>query len=212
MTIVVAGDNRLAQDSLVASISASFDIQPICLNSLEEVFHAHAEIGTESLVLLDYGLGAAKEALTEIRGRLPRQPRVALYGAPGIPDEAMRWLNYGYDGYMPRSMSASAIVCAIQLMMRGERFVPSITIGGTSQIGMERRLNTPALSPRQNEILALVATGASNKHIARALRVEEVTVKSHVKAIFRKLGVHTRTEAARFVLTGADRQSVRATA
>ena len=60
----------------------------------------------------------------------------------------------------------------------------------------------PTLSPRQSEILSLVATGASNKHIARALRVEEVTVKSHVKAIFRKLGVHTRTEAARFVLAG----------
>ena len=206
MTIVVAGDNRLAQDSLVASINASFDSSPMCLNNLEEVFAASDRIGSISLVLIDYDLGAAKEALTEIRSRLSCLPRVALYSAPGNPDEAMRWLNHGYDGYMPRSMSASAIVCAIQLMMRGERFVPSITIGGALRIGAEPRLSTPALSPRQNEILALVATGASNKHIARALRVEEVTVKSHVKAIFRKLGVHTRTEAARFVLTGPDRQ------
>lgn len=114
----------------------------------------------------------------------------------------MRWLNLGYDGYLPRSMSASAIVCAVQLMMRGERFVPSITIDSTPRTSGEARLVSPALSPRQNEILAMVATGASNKHIARALSVEEVTVKSHVKAIFRKLGVHSRTEAARHVLAG----------
>lgn len=205
MTIVVAGENRLAKDSLIANISASFEVTTISLDNLEDVVSAGDRMCSDALVLLDYEMGAAIEALHELRSRLVRRPRVALYSAPGNPDEAMRCLNLGYDGYLPRTMSASAIVCAIQLMIRGERFVPSITIDGTPRTMVDRGGTLPSLSPRQSEILSLVATGASNKHIARALQVEEVTVKSHVKAIFRKLGVHTRTEAARYVLTGVER-------
>lgn len=205
MAIVVAGDNRLAKDSLIANINASFKTDACCVDSLEDVLFAVERMGSDALVLLDYEMGPAGDALHGVRSRLPRRLRVAVYSAPGDPDEAMRWLNHGYDGYLPRTMSASAIVCAIHLMMRGERFVPSITIDGALRPVLDSRQSFPALSPRQSEILGMVATGASNKHIARALQVEEVTVKSHVKAIFRKLGVHTRTEAARCVLTGFDR-------
>lgn len=202
MTIVVAGENRLAKDSLVANINASFDMQVFCIESLSEVALSFDTIDNDSLLLVDYDMALRSEALDNFRFEFPCRPRVAIYSAPGAPDEAMRWLNLGYDGYLPRTMSASAIVCAVQLMIRGERFVPSITIDGALRSISEAPVPCYSLSPRQNQILTLVATGASNKHIARALGVEEVTVKSHVKAIFRKLGVHTRTEAARYLLTG----------
>lgn len=206
MTIVVAGENRLAKDNLISSILENSEINAMSLDNLEDVVAAVDSMDADTLVLLDYEMGAAIETLYELRSRLSGRLWVALYSAPGNPDEAMRCLNLGYDGYLPRTMSASAIVCAIQLMMRGERFVPSITIDGSPRMAAgERTGSLSALSPRQSEILSLVATGASNKHIARALLVEEVTVKSHVKAIFRKLGVRTRTEAARYMLTGAER-------
>jgi DNA-binding NarL/FixJ family response regulator len=202
MTIIVAGENRLSKDSLVANIGSVFDKEVLCVCNLGDILSVSDRIQCDSLLLVDYDLAVQSEELDELRERLTDRPRMAVYSAPGSADEAMRWLNLGYDGYLPRSMSASAIVCAVQLMMRGERFVPSITIDSTPRASGEARLVSPALSPRQNEILAMVATGASNKHIARALSVEEVTVKSHVKAIFRKLGVHSRTEAARHVLAG----------
>ncbi|MGE5478655.1 MAG: LuxR C-terminal-related transcriptional regulator [Bacteroidales bacterium] len=205
MPIVVAGQNRLAKDSLIANINTHFNDSTYASDNLEDILNFIQEDQSDAIILLDYEMGATAEALSAMRGRSSRQHRVAVYGAPGDPDEAMRWLYQGYDGYLPRSMSAPAIICAIQLMMRGERFVPSITLDGTYRSASESRPSFPALSPRQAEILAMVATGVSNKHIARALKVEEVTVKSHVKAIFRKLGVHSRTEAARFVLTGAER-------
>lgn len=197
MVIVVVGDNRLARDSLAAAISATFLDEPPCLDNPAGLPPLLARLDGEVLVLLDYQLAS----LCETRP-LGAVRRVALYGGPGSGGEAMRCLNLGYAGYLPRTMSAAAMICAIRLMLRGERFVPSVTVdmdGAAPQEAMPRR--APILSPRQSEILSLVATGASNKHIARALRVEEVTVKSHVKAIFRKLGVHTRTEAARFVLS-----------
>ena len=195
MAIVIVGDNRLSRDSLAAAISSTFLEEPPCLDNSAGLAPLLARLDGEVLVLLDYQLASLCE--TRPLGALRR---VALYGGPGSGGEAMRCLNLGYAGYLPRTMPAAAMICAIRLMLRGERFVPSVTVDYTVPAPPPPR-PTPILSPRQSEILSLVATGASNKHIARALRVEEVTVKSHVKAIFRKLGVHTRTEAARFVLS-----------
>lgn len=194
MAIVIVGDNRLARDSLAAAISATFLDEPPCLDNPAGL---PPLLEGEVLVLLDYQFASLCEMWSPGIVR-----RAALYGGPGSGGEAMRCLNLGYAGYMPRTMSAAAMICAIRLMLRGERFVPSVTVDAEAPVPQEAApRRAPVLSPRQSEILSLVATGASNKHIARALRVEEVTVKSHVKAIFRKLGVHTRTEAARFVLS-----------
>lgn len=195
MAIVIVGDNRLARDSLAAAISSTFLEEPPCLDNSAGLAPLLARLDGEVLVLLDYQLASLCE--TRPLGALRR---VALYGGPGSGGEAMRCLNLGCAGYLPRTMPAAAMICAIRLMLRGERFVPSVTVDSTVPAPPPPPRPTSILSPRQSEILSLVATGASNKHIARALRVEEVTVKSHVKAIFRKLGVHTRTEAARFVL------------
>ena len=198
MAIVIVGDNRLARDSLAAAISSTFLNEPLCLDALAGLPPLLARLeGEEVLVLLEYQLAPLCETRPPGGAR-----RVALYGGPGTGGDAMRCLNLGYAGYMPRTMSAAAMICAIRLMLRGERFVPAVTVDmDTAAVAAAAPNRAPLLSPRQSEILSLVATGASNKHIARALRVEEVTVKSHVKAIFRKLGVHTRTEAARFVLS-----------
>ena len=157
-----------------------------------------------SVILIDYSM-VNPESIHTFRANFSHSVKVAVYSAPASAEEAMGWLCQGYDGYLPRSMTAPAIVCAIQLMMRGERFVPSIAIapGGEKAQGLVGTGGDQHLSPRQLEVLTMVATGASNKHIARALNVEEVTVKSHVKAIFRKLGVRSRTEAARHVLSPA---------
>jgi len=201
MAIVVVGDNRLARDALAAAISETFGGEVRCLDDPAGLSALLGGLSGDVLVLLDHQLAPALDGLRP----LPGTARVALYGGPGLGGEAMRCLGLGYAGYLPRTMPAVAMICAIRLMLRGERFVPGVTVDRPpppSAFAAASPPVLPTLSPRQSEILSLVATGASNKHIARALQVEEVTVKSHVKAIFRKLGVHTRTEAARFVLAG----------
>lgn len=202
MTIVITGDNQLAKENLSSAIEGSFLCAPICVDSFVQLRSIPSnEI---SVVLIDYAT-VNPESLRSVRAIFPPSVKVAVYSAPANAEEAMGWLCQGYDGYLPRSMTAPAIVCAIQLMMRGERFVPSIAIapGGEPAQAFAGAGGDQHLSPRQLEVLTMVATGASNKHIARALNVEEVTVKSHVKAIFRKLGVRSRTEAARHVLSPA---------
>ncbi|MCR6631296.1 MAG: response regulator transcription factor [Magnetospirillum sp.] len=202
MTIVLAGENRLAKDSLAETIGSMLNIPVVCVDNLGEAAGIFPGISAESLLLVDYDLARGAEDWDLLRSHVSPAFRVAVFSAPGSPDEAMRWLHMGWDGYLPRTMSASAIVCAIRLMLRGERFVPSITIAATQRVSLEPAFSEGGLSPRQRQILSLVATGASNKHIARALSVEEVTVKSHIKAIFRKLNVRSRTEAARYAFGG----------
>lgn len=204
MAIVVVGDNRLARDALAAAISETFGGEVRCLDDPAGLSALLGGLSGDVLVLLDHQFGPVADVQAMPRPR-DHVVRVALYGGPGLGGEAMRCLGLGYAGYLPRTMPAAAMICAIRLMLRGERFVPGVTVDRApppSACAAAPPPVLPTLSPRQSEILSLVATGASNKHIARALQVEEVTVKSHVKAIFRKLGVHTRTEAARFVLAG----------
>ena len=195
MTLIVAGDHQLVKDCLATVLAESLSRTVVALNSLEEI---HG-VDNAAIALLDYSM-VSSECLEVVRASMPARIPVADYSAPGSADEALDWLGRGFDGYLPRNMGGAAILCAVQLMLRGERFVPSValdqTCGGRREAAVDYNL-----SPRQREVLRMVATGASNKHIARALRVEEVTVKSHVKAIFRRLGVRSRTEAARFVLS-----------
>lgn len=200
MTIIVTGDNQLAKENLAAAIETCFSHPPICIDSLSQL--QGILVRDISVVLIDYSM-VRPESHRTVRAIFPDGVKVAVYSAPSNAEEAMGWLCQGYDGYLPRSMTGPAIVCAIQLMLRGERFVPSIAIasGGDAPPALSSVAGDQQLSPRQLEVLTMVATGASNKHIARALNVEEVTVKSHVKAIFRKLGVRSRTEAARHVLS-----------
>lgn len=203
MTIIVAGDNQLAKENLSAAIEARLSHPPLCVDTLPQLRGVPAY--DVSVVLVDYST-VTPESLCAVRAIFPASVKVAVFSAPADAEEAMAWLCQGYDGYLPRSMTASAIVCAIQLMMRGERFVPSVAVNADADLrpvitGIGG--NDQHLSPRQLQVLSMVATGASNKHIARALNVEEVTVKSHVKAIFRKLGVRSRTEAARHILSPA---------
>ncbi|HLO77702.1 MAG TPA: response regulator transcription factor [Magnetospirillum sp.] len=196
MTIIVAGDNKISMDSLAMAIRSYLSDAVDCIYSIGGNL---LPIEGVSLMLVDYDL-SANRSLSALKAVAPGA-KIAVYSAPGVAAEAMRWLNLGYDGYLPRSMSASAAACAVQLMLRGERFVPAIAIDAHVPARDNIGVADLGLSPRQREILSMMATGASNKHIARALCVEEVTVKSHVKAIFRKLGVTSRTEAACFVLS-----------
>lgn len=204
MTIIVSGDNQLAKECLGSELTLAFGLPVRCVERLGEV---HDWSGV-AVVLVEHG-SAALHDLDALGAGVPAAPLLAIYAAPVQADEAMGWLGRGCAGYLPRNMGVRAIVCAVQLILRGERFVPAIALDPTTEPAgpipsgwRAARAKTAewALSPRQREVLRMVATGASNKHIARVLRVEEVTVKSHVKAIFRKLGVRSRTEAARYAL------------
>ena len=113
-------------------------------------------------------------------------------------------LRGGAAGYLLKDMNPEDLVPALDAAMRGDNVVAKEMVGSLTRIVQCQTSETPLrsaaplseLTPREMEILSHVAEGQSNKTIARALTITDGTVKLHVKAILRKLGVHSRVEAA----------------
>ena len=111
-------------------------------------------------------------------------------------------LRNGAKGYLLKDMDPDDVVAALREIVKGETVVaPNLTQILARVVKGEPILETEPspiddLTPRESEILSLLAEGQSNKVIARNLGISDGTVKLHVKAILRKLNIHSRVEAA----------------
>ena len=104
--------------------------------------------------------------------------------------QAVRALKAGARGYLLKSSLIDELLTAIRTVHAGQRYIPA-------DVAQEIAIHAAEdpLSPREIDILALVATGKANKVVARELDVSEQTVKAHLRTIFQKLGVQDRTQA-----------------
>lgn len=134
--------------------------------------------------------------------------------APGVPvvivsgheeaSEVRRALSVGALGYIPKSTPPNTLLDALRLVMGGGIYVPPVLLHAVQDPDPEAAdaaadgdsVTPESLTSRQIDVLALLAQGLSNKLIARDLDLSEKTVKAHVTAIFRALGVVNRTQAA----------------
>jgi len=115
-------------------------------------------------------------------------------------------LRNGAQGYLLKDMDPEDLVPTLEAAKRGENVVAKEMVGSLARLVQNKPSEAPAihapatplseLTPREQEILIHLAEGQSNKLIARALNITDGTVKLHVKSILRKLGVHSRVEAA----------------
>jgi two-component system nitrate/nitrite response regulator NarL len=107
--------------------------------------------------------------------------------------------DVGACGYLDLGMASEALLKSIELVNLGQRLFPSRFVAFQAREQIEARADgtrAGQLSAREMEILGFVATGDSNRAIAERLKISEGTVKSHLRAITRKLGVANRTKAA----------------
>jgi DNA-binding NarL/FixJ family response regulator len=101
-------------------------------------------------------------------------------------------------------MRGETIIGVLRLVLSGEKYIPPFLFDYREDLG-RKETDTPSnkagplavLSARELDILSMIVDGAPNKTIARALELQEVTVKAHLRNIFRKIAVSNRTEAAR---------------
>ncbi len=107
-------------------------------------------------------------------------------------EDIWRCLRAGAKGYLLKDASQPEIITAIRTVARGESFTTPLLA-----VKLAQRAAAPELSPRESEVLQLLAGGKTNKEIAAALNVEAGTIKTHLKSLFTKLGATTRTEAAK---------------
>jgi DNA-binding NarL/FixJ family response regulator len=158
-----------------------------------------------SLLLLDLTLPGKHgfELLSELRLNFPQLPVVVL-SATEDRDTVMRALNDGAMGFIPKTSKTEVMIAALRLVFSGGVYLPPCAFSAvnTPNAAETRISASPSRSPRdvglterQAQVLALLVQGKSNKLICRALDLAEGTVKIHVTAILRTLGVCNRTEA-----------------
>ena len=125
-------------------------------------------------------------------------------------------LRNGAQGYLLKDMEPDELVSALRDIVKGKNVIAQGLTDVLARVVQGEPAvedNTPAstpfseLTPREMEILCLLADGQSNKIIARNLGISDGTVKLHVKAILRKLNVHSRVEAAVIAVEQGLRQS-----
>lgn len=155
------------------------------------------------IVLLDIRMPNTNglKILAQLRELDKKTPIVMLTTSREDTDIAEA-LQSGANGYLLKDMEPEDLISALQSIMKGETVVAqelTATLARVVQGNIQHRQDEDKLSeltPREREILTLIAEGGSNKVIARNLGITDGTVKLHVKSILRKLNVHSRVEAA----------------
>jgi len=155
------------------------------------------------VILLDMRMPAMNglEVLRRLRQTGLKMPIVMLTTSTEEQD-LVECLRNGAQGYLLKEMEPGDLVSALEDILQGNTVVAPHLAQLLVRVvqGQTHPANEPSpfdgLTPREGEILSLLAEGQSNKVIARNLGISDGTVKLHVKAILRKLGVHSRVEAA----------------
>ena len=152
---------------------------------------------TFDLILLDLNMPGIKGlgALRMILGAAPEVPVAVLSGETGS-DLIRAAIDEGASGFVPKSSSSELLVAALQLILAGGVYLPEDVLGESiaeRSTASDKQLDL--LSHRQTDVLLRAIKGQPNKVIAIDMGIAEGTVKTHLSAAFKILGVHNRTEA-----------------
>lgn len=189
MNALVVDDHPLYRGALATLARSLFGPDAVCEAGAAEP--ALAMVASPDLVLLDFRLPALNgaEAVKAFRQRFPRA-LIVVVSASDDRREAQAAMRAGARAFVHKTESLEAIADVIRQVLEGARIEPHWGAGGAQPPAATE------LTSRQLEILAMLCEGISNKEIALRLGLAVITVKMHVSAIFRVLGVVNRTQAA----------------
>jgi two-component system, NarL family, response regulator LiaR len=201
--VVIADDHRVVRDGLCYLLSQERDVSVVGeAGDGRQTVDVVAATLPDVLLLDLYMPGLDGHAVMSLLSDTPGRPAVVVLTSATDDEHLVRAMRAGATAYVLKTAPAEHVIAAI----RG-------AAGGTSSLSPElltrltqalRRPPAPdpfqPLSPREREVLQLIARGFSNREIARDLSIGEQTVKTHVRGILTKLGLQDRVQAAIFAL------------
>ncbi len=195
MRILLADDHQLVRDSIAGflRLEPGFDVQ--VASDFGDALALARQGPAYDVILLDWMMPGMNglQGLNAMKAACPNVPVAILSGtAPRPVAEAA--LAAGAAGFLPKTMSTRTLVAAVQFMAAGEVYAPMALM--TEREAPTATLGGVALTERETEVLRLLCEGLANKEIARRIDLQEVTVKLHVKTLYRKIGARNRTHAA----------------
>lgn len=211
LKILIADDHPLYRQGLVRLVSdLDTDVETVEAGDFPEAVRLAREDGPFDLTLTDLRMPGMDQfpGLRALRDATGSKPLVVVSGFE-TRSNLERALEIGAQGFLPKSAPPSVMLNALRLVLLGEIYVPPSLFSSdarptetasasldSARFAMEIRANVEMLTQRQMGVLALIGLGLSNREIAERLNISEGTVKVHVGAILKTLGVSNRTQAA----------------
>ena len=191
-TIALVDDHRVVSRSLQAYLESFPDMKVVGIASSGEELLRHFGTWKPDVVIQDLLLPGGMDGIETTRRILARTPGCRVVALTASVDDArlMGVLRAGVAGYVRKDAEPETLLAAVRAVARGKTYIdPSIG-------GRLLKSGPGDLTPRETEVLRLVALGRSNRDIASALDVGEETVKTHIAHVLAKLQVENRAQAA----------------
>ena len=209
--LLLVDDHNLFRRGLRALLSQDERFEVVCeAGDIGEALRCLAQTPRPDVILLDNHLPGVRgvDAIPALKDAAPGT-RILMLTVSENEDDLAAALRAGADGYLLKTVESDQLAETIVKVLDGESVISPEMLTKLVSVFRARPAETapaplePAsgpspdlLSPREREILLLIARGDSNKLIARALDIAETTVKIHVQHILRKLGLSSRVQAA----------------
>lgn len=196
-TIIIADDHPLFRTALKSSVGHALQ-EPLIreAGSIAELQALLEKNASPDLILLDLHMPGAHglSGLIFLRGQYPDVPVVVVSASDDL-QIIQKIKNHGANGFIPKSTPLEALKTAILNVLDGENCWPDNFQPAESYETSDIEARLATLTPQQFRVLGMISEGLLNKQIAYELDVSEATIKAHVTAIFKKLGVRSRTQA-----------------
>lgn len=197
---LIADDHPLFREALKGALSAKFEgLEVFESSDFDSTLQVLSEQEDLDILLLDLHMpgNADLYGLIRIREEYPSLPIAVVSGSEDA-NIVSKVMGYGAMGFIPKSSSSDDIASAINQILEGDTWLPKELKNKVAEIeGEDREIaaQVASLTPQQYRVLQYLHEGLLNKQIAYELHISEATVKAHITAIFRKLGVYNRTQA-----------------
>jgi DNA-binding NarL/FixJ family response regulator len=205
ITVAIIEDNRLVREGMTDMLNELPDVTVVlAATSLET---ARLREANPRVVLLDVGLQDRNSLrLAEAVQKEMANSRVIVMDLLPVHEEIAEFVNAGVAGFILKDATFDDFVGTIRSVADGVRVLPPRMTGTLfSQIaraaverGATAALEAVRMTPREREVIALIAEGMSNKEIAQRLEIATDTVKSHVRNVMDKLALHSRLQIAAY--------------
>jgi len=205
ISVALIEDNRLVREGITALLSQLPDLKVVAgASSADTAVFREAK---PQVVLLDLGLqsGDSLRLAVQVKEDFPDSKVIVMDLLP-VHEDIMDFVNAGVSGFIMKDATVDDLVSTIRSVAGGAHVLPpQMTSSLFSQIakdaiakGRPEVLDSVRMTPREREVINLIAEGLGNKEIATRINVATHTVKSHVRNIMEKLTLHTRLQIAAY--------------
>ena len=205
ISVALIEDNHLVREGISMLLNQVGDLRVVAAGSSGDA--SLLRDVNPQVVLLDVGLanGDSLRMAERVKKEFPECKIIVMDLLP-VPEEVMEFVDGGVSGFIMKDATVEELVSTIRTVAKGAQVLqPQMSGTLFSQIardavarGRPEVLESVRMTPREREVVNLIAEGLSNKEIAERLRIATYTVRSHVRNVMEKLMLHTRLQIAAY--------------